>query len=197
MNWIFAGMLAVGIIVSLLLGRGAEVTAAVLGDGAETVKMCLELAGTVCIWSGIMKVAERSGLCGKLSRLMSPIISFLFPGLADSSPAAASAVSMNITANLLGLGSAATPMALVAMREMDRLNRRPEVASDYMIVLTSLNTASFQLIPATVAGIRQLAGSAAPLDILPAVWISSAVSVTLAVSVAKLFCRRRGKHEHS
>lgn len=189
MSYIFGAMMVLGIIVSALTGRAGNVANSIISGGASSVEMCVELLGTVCVWTGIMEVAKGAGLCERLAALMRPVISFLFPGLSETSPKAARAVSLNITANILGLGSAATPMALEAMREMDRINDEPHRASDHMVVLTALNTASFQLIPTTVAAIRANAGSREPLDILAAVWISSAVSVVVAVLIAK--CKGR------
>lgn len=190
MNYLFGILTAASVLAAAALGNTAELTSAVLAEGPNAVELCLQLCGTVALWSGIMKIAERSGLCEKLSRAMSPLTGFLFPGLADESPRALASITMNMTANLLGLGSAATPMALDAMQELDRLNKGSEYASNFMVCFVALNTASFQILPTTVAAMRKLAGSAAPMGILVPVWISSAVSVTAAVGLAKLLGRR-------
>ena len=185
MSWIFGGMLIMGAVLAFLQGRTGELTSAILAGGMSAVEMCLELMGTICVWSGIMKIADGAGLCEKLSKQMEPIVNYLFPGLRQESPLAIKSISMNITANVLGLGSAATPSAINAMKEMDRINFTPRTASAHMITLTVLNTASFQLIPTTVAAIRDSAGSKATMDILPAVWLASAVSVAVALVLAK------------
>ncbi|MEG0832490.1 MAG: nucleoside recognition domain-containing protein [Oscillospiraceae bacterium] len=192
MNWVFGSIIIVSALYSLLLGTTAQLCTAALASGYSAVTLCLELCGTVAMWCGVMRIAEKSGLCDKISRLLSPITSFLFPGLRGKSPHAIDSISLNITANILGLGAAATPMALDAMAELDRLNGASAVASNYMVVFVVLNTASFQLIPTTVATIRSLAGSTSPLDILPSVWISSAAGVLCAVFAAKAFARRKG-----
>lgn len=183
-------VLAVGF--SILLGRTAELSSTALASGIDAVKICLELLGTVAMWNGIMRIAEKSGLCEIINKGLSPVTNLLFKGLKDKSPKALSAISLNITANILGLGSAATPMALDAMTELDRINKHSTYASNYMVVFVALNTASFQILPTTVATLRSLAGSETPLDILPAVWITSAVSVTAAVGTA-MFLRKRIK----
>lgn len=132
-----------------------------------------------------MKIAVKSGLTEKLSRLMAPVIGLLFRGLDYRSPAA-QAITLNLTANLLGLGNAATPLGINAMTELQKLNHQPETASDHMVLFVVLNTASLQLVPTTTALLRSKAGSAMPLDILPAVLCASAVSVTAGVLMAKL-----------
>ena len=133
-----------------------------------------------------MEVMERSGLAGGLSRLLRPILRKLYPDFAGDRPVM-DAVSANLSANLLGLGNAATPLGLEASRLM--AERTPGVASDGLCMLVVCNTASLQLIPTTVASLRAAAGSADPFDILPAVWLASIVSVTVGVTAAKLFAR--------
>ena len=196
MNFILAALTAASVVFALLLGRMEALSAAVLSCGQGAMETCLQLCGTVALWSGIMRVAEKSGLCEKMSGLLSPVTDRLFRGLRAKSPKAVRAITMNMTANLMGLGAAATPMALEAMTELDRINGGSERASRHMVTLTALNTASFQLLPTTVASWRALAGSDSPMDILYCVWISSAVSVTLAAGLALCIGRRKeGRHE--
>ncbi len=189
MSYVIGILVLLSVVFSILLGRTAELSAAALSSGVEAIKLCLELMGTVAMWNGIMRIAEKSGLCVVINKVLSPVTNLLFKGLKEKSPQALNSISLNITANLLGLGSAATPMALDAMTELDRLNGYSPYASDYMVVFVALNTASFQILPTTVATLRSLAGSKTPLDILPAVWITSAISVTAAVSTA-MFLRK-------
>ncbi len=190
MSYVMGALVALAFLFSLLLGRMNELSGAVLESGVSAVTLCFELCGTLALWSGVMRVAERAGLCDKISAWMAPLTNFLFHGLREQSPKALSSITLNITANLLGLGSAATPMALDAMTELDRLNGGSRAASDHMIVFVALNTASFQILPTTVATIRRLAGSENPMDILPCVWICSACSVCAAVGTA-LALRKR------
>lgn len=185
MSWVFGGMIFISIIFSVLSGRVMEVSTAALNESGKAVQLVITLTGTICLWSGLMKIADRSGLTNLISQMMSPIISLLFRGMSKDSPAA-KAISMNLTANLLGLGNAATPLGISAMREMEKELHGKTTASNHMVTFVVLNTASLQLVPTTTAMLRLNAGSAAPLDILPCVLISSLFSVTSGVVCAKL-----------
>ena len=186
MTVIFTGMTALSLVCGLATGRGAEVAAAAVTGASSAVELALSMAGMLCLWSGVMEVMRRCGLADKLSRLLRPVLSRLFPQCAGDR-AVMDSVSANVSANLLGLGNAATPLGLDAARRMSR--RSPGVASDGLCMLVVCNTASIQLIPTTVAAVRAGAGSAAPFDILPAVWLASAVSVTAGILAARLLAR--------
>jgi spore maturation protein A len=186
MNVIFSMMVLSGILFGALMGRMDAVSAAVLGDAQGAVELVLALAGNFCLWGGVMKVAEASGLTQRFARLASPVTRRLFHGLrADGE--AMGAITMNLAANLLGLGNAATPLGIRAMRAMEREEHAGEEATDNMALFVAMNTASLQLLPTTTALLRAQAGSAAPLDILPAVWLASAVSIAAGITCAKLF----------
>ena len=191
MSIVMGALIALAFLFSLFLGRMQALSAAVLESGVGAVKLCIELCGTLALWSGVLRIGGRSGLCDRISAAMAPLTDRLFPGLREKSPRAMASVTLNMTANLLGLGAAATPMALDAMTEMDRLNGGSRTASNDMVALVALNTASFQILPTTVATLRRLAGCAHPMDIIPCVWISSAVSVLVAVGSALLLNRGR------
>ena len=174
----------------------AQVSAAAMTGCGEAVTLAISLAGTICLWSGVMKIAERSGLTDLLSRAFLPITTRLFPNLPRKGKAMG-AITMNMAANLLGLGNAATPLGLAAMRELEREAGHPAVATDAMITFVVLNTASLQLIPTTNAYLRLAAGSQNPMEILPAVWMASAGSIAVGVMVARVLGRRgRGKMGH-
>ena len=186
MAWIWTGMAVLSILCGLATGRGDLVAAAAVEGAQAAVELCVSIAGMLCLWTGVMEIMRRSGLAEGLSRLLRPVLSALFPqvskdrGVMDS-------ISANVSANLLGLGNAATPLGIEAVRRMER--KSPGTASDAMCMLVVCNTASIQLIPATVASIRQAAGSGAAFDILPAVWLASAVSVTVGIVAAKVMAR--------
>lgn len=184
MSVIWTGMVLISIVCGLATGRGPAVAAAAMEGAAAGVELCLGMAGILCLWMGVMEVMKRSGLSEKLSRLLRPLLGRLYPEFAGDR-AVMDAVSANVSANLLGLGNAATPLGLEAARMMSR--RSPGVASDALCMLVVCNTASIQLIPTTVAAVRAGAGSAAPFDILPAVWLASVISVSVGVLAAKLF----------
>ena len=186
MAWIWTGMAVLSILCGLATGRGDLVAAAAVEGAQAAVELCVSIAGMLCLWTGVMEIMRRSGLAEGLSRLLRPVLSALFPhvskdrGVMDS-------ISANVSANLLGLGNAATPLGIEAVRRMER--KSPGTASDAMCMLVVCNTASIQLIPTTVASVRAAAGSSAPFDILPAVWLASALSVGVGISACKLFAR--------
>ena len=186
MALIWTGMVTVSILCGLLTGRGPEVAAAAMEGAQAAVELCISMLGIQCLWMGVMEVMRRCGLAEKLSRLLRPLLRLLYPEFREDQ-AVMDAVSANFSANLLGLGNAATPLGIDAVRRMSR--RSPGVASDDMCTLVVCNTASVQLLPTTVASVRAAAGSAAPFDILPAVWLASLISVTVGLSAAKLMAR--------
>ena len=183
---IWAVMVGASILCGVATGQGEAVASAALEGAQAGVELCLAMAGVLCLWMGVMEVMRRAGLVRALSRLLRPLLRRLYPDFAQEE-AVMEAVSANLSANVLGLGNAATPLGLEAARQMAR--RTPGVASDGLCMLVVCNTASVQLIPATVAGLRAAAGCRAPFDILPAVWLASAVSVTAGILAAKLFAR--------
>ena len=183
---IWTGMVILSILCGLAAGRGELVAAAAVDGAQAAVELCFSMAGMLCLWTGVMEIMQRSGLAKKLSRLLQPVLRLLFPQVAQDR-AVMDRVSANLSANLLGLGNAATPLGIEAVRKMAR--GRPGVATDPMCMLVVCNTASIQLIPTTVATVRAAAGSASPFDILPAVWLASALSVCVGVSACKLLAR--------
>ena len=186
MTVIWTGMVVVSILCGLATGNGPAVAAAAMEGAAAAVELCLSMAGVLCLWMGVMEVMQRAGLAEKLARLLRPILRRLFPDFAGDR-GTMDTIAANVSANLLGLGNAATPLGLEAARRMSR--RTPGVASDSLCMLVVCNTASIQLIPTTVAAVRMAAGSATPFDILPAVWVTSALSVATGILAAKLLSR--------
>ena len=186
MAWLWTGMVVLSILCGAANGQTGQVAAAAVEGAQAAVELCISIAGMLCLWSGVMEVMRRSGLAEKLSRLLRPILRLLFPQVSKDQ-AIMDSISANISANLLGLGNAATPLGIEACRRMAR--KSPGRASDAMCMLVVCNTASIQLIPTTVATVRAAAGSTAPFDILPAVWLASALSVGVGVTACKLFSR--------
>ena len=192
MSWLFTGMLVLSLLFGILNGRMEQVSISAANECSNAVTLAIQLAGVMCLWSGLMRIAEVSDLTGKLSRLFRPVMKLLFWHLpADSK--AAKAIIMNLTANLLGLGNAATPLGIAAMKELEKISPRKGIASNEMALLVVLNTASLQLIPTTTAALRLAAGSAAPMEILPAVWLASSMSILSGILAAKFFSRLFGK----
>ena len=186
MTILWTGMVVLSILCGLATGQSAQVAAAAVEGTQAAVELCLSIAGMLCLWTGVMEVMRRSGLAEKLSRLLRPMLRLLFPQVARDRETMDS-IAANVSANLLGLGNAATPLGLEAARRMSRCS--PWVASDALCMLVVCNTASIQLIPTTVATVRAGAGSAAPFDILPAVWLASGLSVGVGVLACKICAR--------
>ena len=179
-------MVVLSILCGLATGRGPEVAAAAVEGTSAAVQLALSIAGMLCLWTGVMEVMRQSGLADQLSRLLSPILRQLFPQAARDREAMDS-ISANVSANLLGLGSAATPLGLEAARRLARSS--PGTASDSLCMLVVCNTASIQLIPTTVASVRAAEVCQTPFDILPAVWLASALSVGVGIAACKLFSK--------
>ena len=186
MAWIWAGMVAAAVLCGSWTGQEAAVAAAAVEGAQGAIELCISLAGMMCLWTGVMEIMRRSGLAEKLSRLLRPVLRRLYPEFARDREVM-DTISANVSANLLGLGNAATPLGIQAARQMSR--RTPGRASDALCMLVVCNTASIQLIPTTVATVRAAAGCAAPFDILPSVWLSSVSSLWAGIGAVKLFGR--------
>ena len=189
LNKLWVGIVLLSMLWGGITGQMESVNEALLSGGSDALKLMMTLGGAMCLWSGFLRVADRAGVTRGISRLTAPVMRWLFPSLpADGE--ACRAISMNIAANVLGLGNAATPLGLNAMRRLQEVNPHKDRATRDMVVFAVLNTASVQLLPTTVAALRMQAGSAAPLSILPAVWVTSLASATVAVTAAKTFGKR-------
>ena len=186
MSVIWTGMVAVSVVFGLWSGNGPAVAAAAVEGAASAVELCISMAGVTCLWMGVMEVMRQAGLAEKLARLLHPVLRRLFPDFSRDQ-GVMDTIAANVSANLLGLGNAATPLGLEAARRMSR--RTPGVAGDSLCMLVVCNTASIQLIPTTVAAVRMAAGCRTPFDILPAVWVTSLLSVLTGITAAKLCAR--------
>ncbi len=185
LNWIWAVIMLLAIISGAVNGRLEQVTNAFLGGGGQAITLSLTLGGAMCVWGGIMRIADKGGLTAFFARIMTPLMRLLFPGL-EPTGAACRAILMNMAANFLGLGNAATPLGIKAMNELSRANPNPDTASNHMITFVVLNTASIQLLPTTVATLRLQYGVSEPFNILPAVWLTSLGSAVVAVALSRL-----------
>ncbi len=187
LSWIWTIMLAAALICAGMTGNGQALSTAVLEGAQSGITLAISIAGSLCLWSGVGRLMEAGGLTGLLAKLLGPLLGRLFPSTRRD-PALAGDLSANICANLLGLGNAATPMGIRAVKRMMD-PAKPGMATDEMCRLIVLNTASIQLIPSTVAAVRAGLGAASPLDILPAVWITSLCSAGLGITAAWILGR--------
>lgn len=183
LTFIFALLIIGSFIASVITGSTRELTEAVLSEPVNAVELCIYLCGGMCFWGGLMRVAEKSGLTEKLAAVFAVLIGGLFKGI-DKQGRAFKAICMNITANLLGLGNAATPFGIEAMKALAEEEKAGDTATPSMIIFTVINTASLTLIPSTALSLRMKYGSADPLEIIPAVWITSAAALLVSVTAA-------------
>lgn len=188
MSYVFGCMIALAFLFSTATGGLSTLSSGILDAAGAAVELLISISGMLCMWSGFMRIAKDCGLIDKLARLCAPVLRRLYPDVEVESDAFRY-MSMNISANLLGLGNAATPLGLNAMREL-RKQSDSDTASDSMLTFVVMNTASIQLIPTTVAALRKSYGSAQPFDILLCVWITSAVALTVGLTSSRLISRR-------
>ena len=186
MTVVWTAMVTLSLVFGIAMGNLDAVAAAAMEGAASAVTLCISMAGIMCLWSGVMEVMKQRGLSALLAAAFRPLLGRLLPQASKDSETMA-AVSANVSANLLGLGNAATPLGIRAAGRMARGCNG--VASDELCLLVVLNTASFQLFLSSVVGVRVAAGCAAPLDILPAVWMTSILSVTAGLLASSLLAR--------
>ncbi|MGN1137654.1 MAG: nucleoside recognition domain-containing protein [Oscillospiraceae bacterium] len=176
MNIIFAAMIIFSVVCGILNGKSAEVSNAAINSCVEAVELFLYLIGGMCMWGGLMKVAEKSHLTDKLAAAFRPFARLIFKNL-DLNGKAFHAICLNVTANMLGLGNAATPLGIEAMKALESEEKANGTATRNMIVFSVLNTASITLLPTTAASLRSKHGSAAPMEIFPCVVITSVAAL--------------------
>ena len=186
MSWIWTGIVGISILFAIINGSGGTLASAIMQGAQAGVTLGVSMAGSICLWSGAAAVMEAAGITGMLSAFLKPLMNRVFPSTRTDT-ILSQKLSANICANFLGLGNAATPLGLKAAGRMAR--GCGGVASDELCLLVVLNTASIQLIPATVASLRAAAGCETPFDILPAVWVTSLCSAGMGLLMAWLLGR--------
>lgn len=189
MNFIWASLLIISLVFGVFTQNTGNVAASVMDGASEAVELLLGILGILCFWSGMMEIANRAGITDGLSRIFSPVLKKLFRDVEPDSKAMRY-ISLNISANLLGLGNAATPFGLKAMAELQKQNPVKDTASDSMLIFVVMNTASLQLIPTTLCAYREQYSSESPFDILPMVWITSVAALLAGLTTAVLFCSK-------
>jgi spore maturation protein A len=193
MNYIWAGMIILSVVCGIATGRIADVSNSIFTGGTQAIDLSLTLLGMLALWGGLTAVMQESGLSAVFGKIMKPFVHLLFPELKHQ-PKATNAIAMNMAANFLGLGNAATPLGLKAMEELSRINGGKTVASNSMITFVVLNSVSIQLIPTTLGMLRSQFGSQKPMEILPAVWFVSLIAAVVGVGLALLFNKRRNDY---
>lgn len=189
MAWVWTGMVVLSLVFGIITGNLDAVATAAMEGAESAIDLSLSMAGILCLWSGVMEIMNVCGLSAGLAKAFRPILRRLLPNASRDEKTLA-AVSANVSANLLGLGNAATPLGIQAARRMAR--GCGGIASNELCLLVVLNTASIQLLPTTIASVRAAAGCETPFDILPAVWFASVLSVAAGLLTAKLLSRLGG-----
>lgn len=189
LNILWPVFIIISFAYAIIMGNAQEVNKSIFDSAGSAVELCITFLGTMCLWNGIMKIVQETSLMNKLTKLLKPIISFLFPELKKGSPAREK-ISMNIIANILGLGNAATPLGIKAMSELQKENTKKDTLSNSMVMFIVLNTASLQLIPTTVIAIRTSLGSENPSSVIVPVWIATMIAAITAVFVTKSLMKK-------
>jgi spore maturation protein A len=196
LNYLWGFMIVLGVTVGVLRGQIGEVSKATINSSKEAVVLCITMLGIMAMWTGIMQVAKRCGLVGAFTRALRPVIRFLYPDV-PKDHIVNEHIASNMIANILGLGWAATPMGLMAMKELKQLNHDSEVASCDMCTLLIVNISSLQLIPVNIIAYRSQYGSVNPAEILAAGLIatvcSTCVGITFSVLARKMSGAKAGR----
>lgn len=188
MNKVWPYIMIISLAVGIILGKVQELTTCLFDSAKAAIDTCINIFGIICLWNGLMRIAEESGLVEKMKKLSYPFIKFLFPELSKESEAVGD-IAMNMSANIIGLGNIATPIGLKAMEELQKENEKKDKLSKSMVMFLVLNMSSIQLIPTTVIALRASYGSKNPAEIVLPVLIASFTAVAVGVIIVKLFYR--------
>ncbi len=188
LNMLWPTFIIGSIFYGIFCGDLNKLNTSIMSGAQDAITTCLTLLGSMCLWSGVMSIAEKTKFINNISKIISPIVNFLFPELKENKKIKKE-ISMNMVANILGLGNSATPLGLKAMDSLQKINKNKKELSDSMAMLILLNTASLQLIPTTVIAIRSSLGSQNPTNIIVPVWIATLVAAIVGVTSVKLFIK--------
>lgn len=188
MNVIWVFIMIISIIIGIASGKAPDMVNSIIESTKSATENSLNIIGMICFWSGIMKVAEETGMIKKISKLVNPILKILFPKLKKNEEAKGF-IALNMTANILGLGNVATPLGLNAMKKMQEENNEKDTLTDEMLMLIVINTASIQLIPTSIIAIRAAHNSANPVEVVVPILIASFTAVVTGIILVKLKCK--------
>ncbi len=184
MTYIWPLMIVLSFFCAIATGNVADLSSSIIGSGTDAISLAIKLTGIICLWNGLISIAQKSGLTKALCRILTPFLMIFFKDLKDER--AKEAIAMNITANILGLDNAATPLGLEAMSRLQEINTRKDTASDYMVRFVVINTACIHLVPTTVALLRQEYSSVSPTEILFPALFTSVISVSVGLLMTAL-----------
>ncbi len=189
LNFIWPAFIIVSFVYAFLSGNIANVNNSIFESTESAVQLSINLLGTICLWNGIMEIATKTSMIAKLTNLLQPIIRFLFPEIRKNDKVKKE-ISMNIIANLFGLGNAATPTGLKVMKTLQKDNPKKDTLTNSMAMFIVINTASLELIPTTVIAVRSSMGSQNPTQILLPVWFATIIALITAIILTKIFIKR-------
>lgn len=189
LNILWPVFIILSYIYAIISGKIEEINNGLFASLQETVELTLTFLGTICLWNGIMQIAKHTTLIEKMSKILQPVINFLFPDLKKNTTAKKE-ISMNMIANILGLGNAATPLGIKAMQTMQKDNTKKDTLSNSMMMFIVINTASIQLIPTNVIAIRSSLNSENPTSIILPVWIATIVAAVVGISLTKILIKK-------
>ena len=189
LNILWPVFIILSYIYAIISGKIEEINNGLFTSLQETVELTLTFLGTICLWNGIMQIAKNTTLIEKMSKILQPVINFLFPDLKKNATAKKE-ISMNMIANILGLGNAATPLGIKAMKTMQKDNTKKDTLSNSMMMFIVINTASIQLIPTNVIAIRTSLNSQNPTSIILPVWIATIVAAVVGIVLTKILIKR-------
>ena len=189
LNILWPIFIILSVIYSIISGNIEEVNTGIFNSLSEAVELSITFLGTICLWSGIMVIAKKTSIISKLNKLLKPFINFLFPDLKNNEMAKQE-ISMNMIANILGLGNAATPLGIKAMQTMQKANKSKETLSNSMMMFIVINTASIQLIPTNVIAIRTSLNSQNPTSIIIPVWIATIIAGIVGIFLTKILIKK-------
>lgn len=195
LNKIWPIFIIISYVYAIMIGNTDKINTSIFSSTQEAVTLCITLLGTICLWNGIMKIAEKTSAITRLTKILNPIVKFLFPELKNQE-SIRKEISMNMVANILGLGNAATPLGVKAMKSMQEINYDKKTLSNSMVMLIVLNTASIQLIPTTVIAIRLSLDSKNPTSIILPVWIATICAAVAGIVVTKILIAKSKKWEN-
>lgn len=186
LNIIWPVFIIISFIYSILNGNVEKINQSIFDSTSSAVQLTITFFGTICLWNGIMKIAQETSFTKKLTKILRPIINFLFPDCINNEKVKEE-ISMNIIANILGLGNAATPLGLKAMKTLQKENNKKDTISPSMAMFIVINTASIQLIPTTVIAIRASLNSSNPTQIIFPIWGATFFAAICAIITTKIF----------
>ena len=189
LNILWPVFIILSFMYALIFGKINEVNNGIFESLSNAVELSITFLGTMCMWTGIMEIVKKTSLIDKLSRVLKPLINFLFPEL-KGNEVAKQEISMNMVANILGLGNAATPLGIKAMNTMQKENYKKDTLSNSMMMFIVINTASIQLIPTNVIAIRSSLNSQNPTEIILPVWIATIVAAIVGIFFTKILIKK-------